>query len=194
MQQVPPAPGGDLGVAVAQIEAALPSSPESDSYRRQMLEFVASNPGAMHRSCSAGHLTGSALIVDHRRERTLLMLHAKLGMWLQPGGHADGEGNLALVALEEAREETGVEDLRVVTPAIDCDVHAIPARPGEPEHLHLDLRYLVLAPADAAPAKNHESHELRWVGIDELERLATDDSLRRLAQLGLALAADVCGD
>lgn len=146
------------------------------------------HPDALHRTCLEGHLTGSALILDDARERILLMLHTKLGLWLQPGGHADGEGHLGAVALREAWEETGVNGLRLAGPAVDCDIHTIPERKGESEHLHLDVRHVVLAPANAQEVGNHESQELRWVTIDELEKLAGDKSLVRLAYAGLAAA------
>ncbi len=164
------------------------TSPDSDRHRDEILAFTAAHPGALHRSCLTGHLTGSALVVDHARERTLVMLHAKLGLWLQPGGHADGEGHLATVALTEATEETGIEGLTVLGPAVDCDIHEIPERKGEPAHLHLDVRFVVLAPPGATAVGNHESHELRWVDLDELDQLAGDASLRRLARVGLAAA------
>lgn len=186
-----PSSGGSLADAVAALEATPATSAESESAKRQILDFVGVHADALHRTCLDGHLTGSALIVDRERSRILLMLHAKLGLWLQPGGHADGEGHLGAVALREAWEETGVEGLRLVEPAIDCDVHTIPARPGEPEHLHLDVRHLVLAPPDAQEVGNHESHALRWVTIDELEHLAGDESLVRLAHAALAVAAQI---
>ena len=63
---------------------------------------------------------------------------------------------------------------------LDVDVHDIPARGGEPAHLHLDLRYLVLAPAEAALARSPmESDEVRWFGWDELGNLDLDAGLRR---------------
>lgn len=163
-----------------------PTSPESEAAKQQILDFIAEHDDALHRSCLDGHLTGSALVVDDDRERVLLMLHSKLGLWLQPGGHADGEGELSAVALREAEEETGIVGLRVATPPVDCDVHRIPARPAEPEHLHLDVRYVVLAPRDAEVVGNHESRALQWVTLAELEELAGDDSLTRLARVGLA--------
>ena len=137
------------------------------------------------RSNAAGHLTGSALVVDHTGTRTLLMLHTKLGRWLQPGGHADGDHELAGVALKEAAEETGIEGLRVRVPAVDIDLHLVDHGDALGEHLHLDLRFVVVAPPDAVEKRNHESRELRWVTMDELCALAEDDSVRRLARLGL---------
>ena len=77
------------------------------------------------RTTAPGHLTGSALVVDQAGERVVLLLHTKLRRWLQPGGHADGDHELAGVALKEASEETGIEGLRVLVPAVDLDVHEV---------------------------------------------------------------------
>lgn len=183
-----PPTGGGLRDAVAAVSSAISSSVESDIYRDRILEFIAEHPDALYRTCEEGHLTGSALVVDDDRQRVLLMLHAKLGRWLQPGGHADGEGHLAAVALREASEETGIEGLRLVIPAIDCDVHAIPERGHERAHEHMDVRYLVLAPPGAEVRGNHESHALRWVTLAQLDELVSEQGLRRLARVGLGIA------
>ncbi len=185
------ATGGDLQDARRAVASALSSSATSDVHRAEILDFIDGHPDALLRTCPTGHLTGSALVVDDDRERTLVMLHVKLGLWLQPGGHADGEGHLATVALTEATEETGIEGLQVMGPPVDCDIHAIPERKGEPAHLHLDTRYVVLAPPGAQVVGNHESHALRWVTLAELDELAGDESLRRLARVGLAAAQAV---
>ncbi|MCB0964759.1 MAG: NUDIX domain-containing protein, partial [Acidimicrobiales bacterium] len=125
---------------------------------------------------------------------TLLMLHRKLGRWFQPGGHADGDANLAGVALREATEETGIDGLEVVVPAIDVDVHRVEP-PGEQPHLHLDTRFLVLAPAGATEEGNEESRALRWVGLEDLDDLdpPIDPGTRRLVARGLAVAREVAG-
>lgn len=108
--------------------------------------------------------------------------------WLQPGGHADGDGDLARVSLREAIEETGIDALRVVTPAIDLDVHVFHHALGrEPDHLHLDVRHLVLAPAGALPRGNHESEGITWVALDELPQHDPEPGLVRMARTGLAL-------
>ncbi|HEY4375662.1 MAG TPA: NUDIX hydrolase [Acidimicrobiales bacterium] len=178
------APSGDLDEARRQLRRADLVDPVAIAHREEILRFLDDHPDALHRSCAAGHLTGSALVVDAARRRTLLMLHRKLERWFQPGGHADGDANLAGVALKEAGEETGIEGLRIVVPAIDVDVHRVDP-PGEPVHLHLDLRFLVLAPLGAVEQANEESLALRWVTVADLEGLGVDASTRRLVELGL---------
>ena len=162
---------------------------EQGRLRDRMLDFCAHHPDALYRSCLDGHLTGSALVVDPSRAATLLIHHVKLDRWLQPGGHVDGNGDLAEAALREAVEEVGIIGLEVCEPAIDLDIHAIPERGDEPAHLHLDVRFLVLAPAGSSPTINHESFEARWVTADDPDGLITGGELRRLVDKGLGLAA-----
>lgn len=157
----------DLDLACRQIESAALVGDDQELLRERALAFCRAHPASLHRSCAPGHLTGSGVVVDPSSGRTLLIHHAKLGRWLQPGGHADGDGNLAAVAWREAGEETGLVDLVLVSPAIDLGIHAIPARPGEPEHLHLDLRFLILAGTDQALAPNHETLGARWMSADD---------------------------
>lgn len=177
----------DLATARDAVARFEPASAAQAEHRARVLEFVDRHPDALHRACTAGHLTGSAWVVDHRAERALLLLHAKLGLWLQPGGHADGDANLAAVALREAAEETGIEGLAVHPAPIDVDVHEV-FPPAEPAHVHLDVRYLVVAPPDAELRANHESRALRWVRPGQVDGLISDSSTGRLAHIGFRTA------
>lgn len=157
-------------------------APECEPARLQVLELLDELGSSLaERTCTPGHLTGSALVVEEGSGEVLVLFHRKLQRWLQPGGHADGDTNLANVALREAIEETGIEGLRVVVPAIDLDVHAVDHGDSLGEHLHLDLRFLVLAPAGSQPVGNHESEALRWVDPSGLAGLVDEVGILRLA-------------
>lgn len=145
--------------------------------------FLHTHADAFERSNLTGHFTGSAWLVSADGMRILLMHHRKLARWLQPGGHADGDLDLARVALREAGEETGLTGLRVEGGIFDLDRHAIPARANEPEHWHYDVRYVVRAGADESFVPNAESHALAWRSVDEVANDETlDMSLRRMAR------------
>ncbi len=149
--------------------------------------FVAAHPDCCERSLAQGHLTGSAWLVSADGRRALLMHHRKLDRWLQPGGHADGDADLAAVALREAEEETGLAGLALEDGIFDLDRHEIPARGAEPAHWHYDLRFVVRAAGGEEFRQNAESLALAWFDVAELvERPDLDDSLRRMARRWLA--------
>jgi 8-oxo-dGTP pyrophosphatase MutT (NUDIX family) len=165
--------------------------PEDEAEARHLAriaEFVHRHPDPFDRRTAEGHLTGSAFVLDAAGFRVLLLYHRKLRRWLQPGGHADpGERAGESVALREAREETGLRGLTLHPTAprpLDVDVHLIPARPGEPAHEHLDLRYLALADEGALVPARAEARIVKWFAWKELEPLDLDPGLRR----GLAKA------
>ena len=179
-------PSADLAVARAAVLAARPGDREHEANRRRILQFLDEHPDALHRSCAEGHLTGSAAVIDPSTRQVLFLFHAKVQRWLQPGGHADGDANLARVALREATEETGIAGLRVARPAIDLDVHTFhDARGRDPDHLHLDVRHLVLAPPGATAATNHESEDARWVPVDALAGIDIDPGTRRMVRAAM---------
>ncbi|NII10352.1 NUDIX hydrolase [Oleiagrimonas sp. C23AA] len=147
------------------------------------LELAEEGSHALTRQRLDGHFTASAWLVSADGERTLLTHHRKLDRWLQPGGHADGDADLARVALREAEEETGVGELAVEGGIFDLDRHQIPARGKEPAHWHYDVRYVVRAGTDERFVVSEESHALAWREIAEVAAdPAIDPSLRRMAQ------------
>jgi 8-oxo-dGTP pyrophosphatase MutT (NUDIX family) len=151
---------------------------------RTLEGFVRANPDCLLRSNLAGHLTGSALVVDHERKHLLLIHHRALGRWLQPGGHADGDPDLAAVARREALEETGVGDLDLLVPGpFDLDIHLIPERRGVPAHLHYDVRFLFAANGQAdLQGDAREVHAAAWVPLYELEARGIEESVLRPAR------------
>ncbi len=171
-----------------------PADEEEARDLAQIRDFVRRHGNPFDRGIAEGHLTGSAIVVSATGEGTLLLHHRKLDRWLQPGGHADpGETTGEAVALREALEETGLVGLvlhpRAPRP-LDVDVHDIPARGAEPAHLHLDLRYLVLAPAGATPSPAlAEMRDLRFFRWEETSGLGLDVGLRRALAKARAIPA-----
>lgn len=159
--------------------------PPTDAWRAMQVRwFVARQPRCFERDCwRDGHVTASALVLDESGERALFTLHAKLGRWLQLGGHADGNADLLAVACREATEESGLPVAPVWAEPIDVDVHAIPPWRDEPAHRHYDVRFLLRAQG-AAPTATAESLALQWVPLDAVATLTREESILRLAAKG----------
>jgi 8-oxo-dGTP pyrophosphatase MutT (NUDIX family) len=181
-----------LALARALVERCGP-----DDQRDHILAFHDAHPDALHRTCRDGHLTASALVVDATARRALLMHHRKLDKWLQMGGHADGDGDLAAVAQKEAFEESGIAGLTLANGGapVDLDVHEVrppshtahEGKHSEQPHLHLDVRFVALAPAGCVATGNDESHEVRWVDLGDLARTHEEAGMRRLAAAARSL-------
>lgn len=146
-----------------------------------MTEFVVANRECFERSLLAGHVTGSAWVVSDDGSCVVLLHHGKLGRWLQPGGHADGDPDVARVAWREAREETSLRSLRLDRPEIfDVDVHEIPERGSEPAHLHYDVRFLFRADLAETPIPSNESRDVRWLALADARLIAPEVSIERM--------------
>ncbi len=163
------------------LAAYVPSDAREAAMAERLRTFVAENVACFERSLTIGHVTGSAWIVDPAGTAAVLTHHRKLDKWLQLGGHADGDADIRRVAIREATEESGLARIAFASEAIyDVDVHRIPARPGEPEHDHFDVRFAFYANRDEAPIASDESHAVAWISLAEIERYTIDDSVRRL--------------
>jgi 8-oxo-dGTP pyrophosphatase MutT (NUDIX family) len=156
----------------------------------RFIRFIAENNQCFERSSTTGHLTGSAMILDRSLTRIALTLHGKLNKWLQLGGHADGCPDIQEVALREAEEESGLKKIRFYPLPIkkseapsfnipfDLDIHLIPARKAEAEHLHFDVRFLLVSD-DEELIISEESTELKWFTLPEARKITDEPSMQR---------------
>jgi 8-oxo-dGTP pyrophosphatase MutT (NUDIX family) len=127
------------------------------------------------------HLTASALIIHPDSGRILLRWHERQQAWLQVGGHADpGERDPFAVALREAREETGLTDLRPWPDAALRHLVIVPvaAGRGEPEHEHADLRFLLATGQPDAASPELPGAALRWLPAETAGEATSVQNLR----------------
>ena len=147
-----------------------------------MLKFLDKDNGCFSRNSYNGHFTGSAWIVSPDRSRILMTHHKKLEKWIQLGGHADGEDDLLKVALREAKEESGIQQFKVLSEEIfDLDIHEIPQNNSELGHLHYDVRFLIEAdPTGEAVIISDESYDVTWIPLADVVKLNPEVSIQRM--------------
>jgi 8-oxo-dGTP pyrophosphatase MutT (NUDIX family) len=155
---------------------------EADS-QQAILNLLQTQPNPFDRSSyEPGHITGSAWIMARDTQQVGLIYHRKLNRWLQPGGHVEaGEMDGLSTALREAREEIGLMLDPNCAQLFDLDVHRIPARGEQPNHLHFDLRYLCLTEAQPL-VSDSDAAKAHWFSLAELEHLDIDESMHRMAR------------
>ncbi len=169
----------------------------------EICSFIQQNPNCFMRECLIGHVTGSAFVVNSEFSKVLFTYHAKLKKWLQLGGHCDGDHLVYNAALREAREESGLLNLKFLdlwnfpaayiesyfvdkNPPIpfDIDIHMIPERKHEPAHKHYDIRYLFIANENENIVISEESLDLKWISIHEVSLYTHElSTLRQVEKL-----------
>jgi 8-oxo-dGTP pyrophosphatase MutT (NUDIX family) len=158
-----------------------PADPTERAMTQATIEFVRTHPDCFDRALSSGHVTGSAWIVSPDGQQVLLIHHRKLDRWLQPGGHADGDPDVAAVALREAQEETGLTSLRLASsPIFDVDIHEIPTRKDVLAHLHYDIRFLLEADPLEPFGDSEEIENIQWFSLKNAELVADSESIVRM--------------
>lgn len=154
--------------------------PHEQEVVERFVSFVGAHDSCFERDCWAGHITGSAWLVNTAHTHVLITHHRKLGAWFQLGGHSDSESNTLLAAQREAEEESGLP-VRVLDSRIfDLDVHEIPARKSDPAHFHFDVRFAFEAEREDFEV-SEESLDLAWVEIADLKAFTDEASMLRMA-------------
>jgi 8-oxo-dGTP pyrophosphatase MutT (NUDIX family) len=176
-----PKQSGAANLMISILRRHEPANADEAANRERTLAWLAAAVDPLNRNeFNPGHAVGSALITTPDKRHVMLVLHAKLNRWLQAGGHAEqGETDPVVVARREALEEVGCAFPPGAGRFCDIDIHVVPARRNEPEHLHFDFRYLFEAPLSAGRAAS-DALEARWFTLPEATALDIDSGLRRM--------------
>jgi 8-oxo-dGTP pyrophosphatase MutT (NUDIX family) len=155
------------------IQNYAPWNEQEAADRALILDFLSKNPDAFFRTNLIAHMTASAWVVNPARDRVLMVYHKIYDSWSWTGGHADGDEDLAAVALREVREETGVKSARLLS----ADIFSLESLTVDghekrgvyvPSHLHLNVTYLLEADDhDPLTVCEAENSGVKWFGLDE---------------------------
>jgi len=157
--------------------------PEELEITNRFFDFVLAEEDCFRRELLIGHITGSAWVMDKAGSSVLLTHHRKLDIWVQLGGHCDGDPDVLAVSLREAEEESGLSKIESASTEIfDLDIHTIPQRRDVPEHLHYDVRFVFRHLGDGDYSVSHESHDLAWVPLDQIHDYTNEPDMTRMKQ------------
>jgi len=149
-----------------------PVDQQQEELRLAYIDFVSAFDNSVDRSCRVGHVTASGLLVDTTTGEILLTLHARIGRWLQLGGHIEAETDLSLIdaALRECREESGIDSLVIDPVPLRLDRHEVPCSDGlggRSTLHHWDVQFLVMT-NNRSHVISDESADLAWFPPDSL--------------------------
>ena len=162
------------------IEKYSPCCEQEERDKSVILSFLDNNPDAFLRSNLLAHMTASAWVLNRKRDKVLMVYHKIYDSWSWTGGHADGETELAKVALKEVQEETGVKSAKLLSEDIfSLEVLTVDGheKRGEyvPSHLHMNVTYLIEADEhDALTVCEAENSGVRWFSPEAALEASTE--------------------
>ena len=166
-----------------QIEHFIPFNEQEKADKEMMLEYIDTFKDVLTRENKMCHFTASSWIVNKERTKVLMIYHNIYQSWAWTGGHSDGDENLLHVALKEAQEETGLQNLKVLKQdiysleivTVDCHI-----KRGKfvPSHLHLDCCYLFEADEnEPLRIKEDENSGVKWIDINKVTEVTNEPKM-----------------
>lgn len=158
----------------SQILAYKPCDQRETADRELILHCLETFPDVLTRENRICQLTASCWVVNHEHTKVLMLFHNIQQIWMWPGGHADGEKNLAKVAKREILEETSLSSAHLINSDIfSLEVFAVPAHIRHSEfvssHLHLNSSFIFEADeTETFKVKPDENSAIRWMTFADI--------------------------
>ena len=169
-----------------QIEEYVPCNEQEECDKDLMLTYIDTFPDVLTRENKIGHFSASSWIVNKERTKVLMIYHNIYKSWAWTGGHADGDENLLHVALKEAKEETGIQNLKILDDRISgleilsVDYH-IKRGKFVSTHVHLNCTFLLEADEkEEIRIKEDENSAVQWVNIDKAIELTSEEKMKAI--------------
>jgi len=171
-----------------ELEQYIPKCEQEVVDQKLMLAFIRKNDDFLERSNLAAHLTSSAIVINEAMDHVLFAFHNIYQSWAWLGGHNDGNPNTLEVAIQEAKEETGIKTIRPYTEEIlMIDVIQVMnhIKNGQyvPDHLHLNVTYLLIASMDEPLQVNQQENQaVQWIPIKQVFQMINEERMKPVYQ------------
>lgn len=163
-----------------QIENYKPYNEQEEKDKQTILQYMENFDDVLTRNNEFGHFTASSWVVNKERTKVLMIYHNIYQSWAWTGGHADGEADLLNVAIRELKEETGVTNVKVLSPdifslEIICVNGHVKRGKYVSSHVHLNVTYLLeVDEKEMLKIKEDENSGVKWIKIEEVEKVVNE--------------------
>ncbi len=156
-----------------QLLASIPETELEEQHRTEILRQWDTMGDAIFERPEERHFTASSIILNQNMDQMLMVYHNIYQSLSWTGGHADGEQDLMQKAMEEAKEETGIQELIPLSSEIlSVDILPVKAhvKRGKPiaEHWHYNVAYgFIASDKQALTIKPDENSQVCWVALSD---------------------------
>ncbi len=168
------------------IKTYKPCNEQEEKDKRIILHCINTFDDVLTRTNEIMHITSSTFILNKAKDKTLMIHHNIYNSWSWTGGHADGEENLLAIAIKEAREETGVKNVKpIVSDIFSLDILPVLGHMKNGKyvsaHLHLSVAYLVEVNEDELlVVKSDENSDVKWIPIEKVNEYSNEPHMQKL--------------
>lgn len=163
-----------------EVQLYQPYNEQEEKDKALLLRCLEKEDNLFTRDNDLVHLTASCWITNKSMDKVLMCYHKIYDSWSRLGGHADGEKDLLKVALKEAKEESGLENIKPYDgkifslESLTVDGH-IKRGVYVSSHIHLNVTYLLVADEEEElKIKEDENSGLRWFTLDEAIKASSE--------------------
>jgi 8-oxo-dGTP pyrophosphatase MutT (NUDIX family) len=152
----------------------IPTNNQESQDKKVILDYIEEfSHNILFRDNQFAHITSSGFIMNKSLEKVLMVHHNIRNAWAWTGGHADGDTDLLHVAIKEAKEETGINEVAPLINSIaSIDILPVYGHTRKDKyisaHLHLSIAYILTASEkETLIVKEDENSGVSWLTLDK---------------------------